>query len=422
MKKLAKRFVAVILGWQVRRLAKRHDFKVVAIAGSIGKSSTKLAIVKVLQQKFRVQFQEGNYNDLVSVPLIFFGQQLPSLYNPLAWLSIFLKNESYIKKSYPYDIVVVELGSDGPGQLKDFKSYLKVDLGVLTAITPEHMEFFKDLDDVAAEELTLTALSGRIIVNYDLCPPKYLKDVSNVALSYGIDEPADVRLVDVNFDNFSSSFKAEVHGKLFLSADHESTTEPLLYGVLAAIATGYELGMTAESIEKGLRELKPMSGRMQILAGINSSVIIDDTYNASPEATKAALKTLYRLKAPQKIAILGNMNELGSYSKAAHEEIGKYCDPKQLDLVVTVGPDANQYLAKTAEQKGCIVERFDSPYKAGGFLKGKIRSKAIVLAKGSQNGVFAEEAIKFLLANPTDAQKLVRQSPDWLKQKAKSFS
>jgi UDP-N-acetylmuramoyl-tripeptide--D-alanyl-D-alanine ligase len=138
-------------------------------------------------------------------------------------------------------------------------------------------------------------------------------------------------------------------------------------------------------------------------------------------ALKLALDSLYEIKAPQKIAVLGNMNELGKYSETTHTEIGTYCDPKQLDLVVTIGPDANKYLAPAAEAKGCSVKIFENPYDAGTFLKPLIKKGAVILVKGSQNKVFAEETIKSLLANPADESKLVRQSQEWLNKKQKAF-
>src|SRR6185312_10227612 len=112
MKKLAKLIVATILGWQVRRLRKKNNFTVVAVTGSIGKTTTKMAIAQVLSQSFKVQYQEGNYNDLVSVPLVFFGKDMPNLYNPWAWLTIFWQTFLAAYKPYSYDVVVVELGTD----------------------------------------------------------------------------------------------------------------------------------------------------------------------------------------------------------------------------------------------------------------------------------------------------------------------
>jgi UDP-N-acetylmuramyl pentapeptide synthase len=115
------------------------------------------------------------------------------------------------------------------------------------------------------------------------------------------------------------------------------------------------------------------------------------------------------------------MNELGNASEDAHRQIGRYCEPKQLDLVVTIGPDANAYLAPEAQKLGCTVASFDDPYSAGEYVRNRMKSRALVLAKGSQNGVYAEEAVKLLLQNSSDANRLVRQSSVWLAKKAKNF-
>jgi UDP-N-acetylmuramoyl-tripeptide--D-alanyl-D-alanine ligase len=421
MKNAARSLVAKTLWRQVAKLRQKNSLVVVAVAGSIGKTSTKLAIANVLKPKYRVQFQDGNYNDLVSVPLIFFGENLPSIYNPMAWAKIFWSNRRQINKNYPYDVVVVELGTDGPGQLKEFKPYIKATIGILTSIAPEHMEYFKTLDNVASEELKIEDLSEKLFVNKDFVDEAYRKKLRQPYIGYAIKSTADIKLADLKLEGYNSSFTVEDRGSRFLKAEHETVAEPQLYAVLAAIAVAKELGIGPEEIEKGLHNIKPVSGRMQRLEGINGSTIIDDTYNASPEATKAALHTLYRLKASHKIAILGNMNELGQYSQAAHEEIGGLCDPNKLDLVLTIGPDSNKYLAAAAEAKGCRVESFNDPYSAADFLKPLIQKESLILVKGSQNRVFAEETVKLLLADPSDSSKLVRQSEHWLAVKRKAF-
>lgn len=418
---MAKKIVVSILGWQIRRLYKKNNFKVVAVAGSLGKTSTKFAIAKILEQKYRVRKQAGNYNDIVTVPLIFFGEELPSLLNPFAWLSIFVRNEKELGKNYPYDVVVVEVGTDGPGQIKEYKKYLRADVGVLTAIAPEHMEFFNDLDAVADEELAIVQLTDKLIVNKDFCDQKYLQQLPGQPTTYAVKHPADFQVTDVKFDGFESSFKVKKDGSVFLKASHELIAEPLLYATAAAVAVADELGLSANEILSGLKQIKPVAGRMQRLEGLNGSVILDDTYNASPPAVKAALDTLYRLETAEKIAILGNMNELGNYSETAHKEIGNYCDPKKLDLLIAIGPDAKRFLSPAAKAKGCKVVEFDDPYSAGEYLKPRLQKGTLVLAKGSQNGVFAEETVKLLLANPADAKKLVRQSDYWLKRKATVF-
>jgi len=421
MKKAAKNFVASILGRQVRRLQARADFKVIAVAGSVGKTSTKLAIASLLSQKYNVRVQAGNYNDLVSVPLIFFGEKLPNIYNPLAWLKVFRRISRQIKKPYPHQIVIVELGTDGPGQIGQFKKYLQVDIGVLTAIAPEHMEFFSDLQAVAKEELSLADLSCKLLVNSDLVATDYLLDLKIPFSTYGTQQLANTRLGNIVFNDQNCDFDVEKNGQIFMHGAHESILEPQIYSVAAAIAVAIEMGMNADEIERGIRSIKPISGRMQRLEGTNNSTIIDDTYNASPQAAKSALNMLYRIKAPQKIAILGNMNELGGYSQSAHRELGELCDPRELDLVATIGPDANKFLAVAAEAKGCKVKTFTSPQAAGEFVRAQVKPGAVILVKGSQNKVFAEEAVKLLLANQADTIKLVRQSTEWLKIKERAF-
>jgi UDP-N-acetylmuramoyl-tripeptide--D-alanyl-D-alanine ligase len=421
VKKKAKAFIARKLGKQVLKLRKRNKITVIAVSGSIGKTSTKLALAHILSKGFNVRYQKGNYNDLISVPLIFFGREMPNIFNPFAWAWIYIRNQFAISKEYPYDIVVVELGSDGPGQIQEFSNYLQVDIAVLTAITPEHMEYFGNLEAVAKEELSITNFANKIYANKDLIPTEYLGHLPDGSVTYGVKQEADVRLTNVKWSGEEATFDINFGGINFLHGEHERVTEPQLYSICAAVAVATELEMPSQSIGEGIRELTPVSGRMQHLHGLSGSIIIDDTYNASPEAVKGALDTLYRLESPQKIAILGNMNELGEYSKLEHEKIGEYCDPSELTLVVTIGPDANKYLASAAEKRGCLVKPFNNPVDAGKFVKSRLQNGTIVLAKGSQNGVFAEEAVKQLLALPADSKLLVRQSRYWLKTKRKQF-
>lgn len=421
MKKSLKNLVTGILGWQLKRLRKKSKIFVIAVAGSIGKTSTKLALAHVLGQTYRVQYQKGNYNDLVSVPLIFFGRQMPSLFNPFAWALVFLRNEFVIATKYQYQIVIVELGPDGPGQMEQFKRYLKADLGVLTAILPEHMEYFQNLDAVAAEELVLSSIATKMFANKDLVPPQYLAHLPSGTVTYGMKQPSDINMINVHFDGEEATFDIMYGDVRFLHGEHERITEPQLYSVCAAVAVATEMEMTTTAVDQGVRSIQPVPGRMQHLNGLNGAMIIDDTYNASPEATLAALNTLYRIGGQQKIAILGNMNELGEFSQREHQKVGEFCDPRELDFVATIGPDANKYLAPAAVARGCLVKTFDNPVEAGLFVKERLQNGTVILVKGSQNGVFAEEAIKPLLAFPADAEKLVRQSKYWMKIKRQNF-
>jgi UDP-N-acetylmuramoyl-tripeptide--D-alanyl-D-alanine ligase len=275
------------------------------------------------------------------------------------------------------------------------------------------MEYFGSLDAVAREELAPVEYSKQVLLNADDIPGQYLPKTPY--LSYGLDQPADYKVVRHEaraLQGQQLAFK--------LPAGQELSAEVAALGgqgakiAAAAAAVGDLAGLSPEQIKQGLLAITPVPGRMQVLAGKQGSIIIDDTYNASPIAVKAALEVLYGAEATKRIAILGSMNELGADSARLHADVAAYCDPAKLDLLVTIGQEANKYLAPAAKERGCSVKSFDSPYPAGDYVAGQIGAGSVILAKGSQDGVFAEEALKVLLANSGQARKLVRQSAYWL--------
>jgi UDP-N-acetylmuramoyl-tripeptide--D-alanyl-D-alanine ligase len=160
---------------------------------------------------------------------------------------------------------------------------------------------------------------------------------------------------------------------------------------------------------------------MNILRGLNGSTIIDDTYNSSPAAAVGAVQTFYSMDAPQRIAIMGSMNELGESSAAEHEKIGRLFNPDMVEWVITVGEEAEKYLAPAAHSNGCQVKSFRNAVQAGAFAHSVLEPGALVLAKGSQNAGYVEEAVKILLLDQDDAAKLVRQSPAWMATKENFF-
>jgi UDP-N-acetylmuramoyl-tripeptide--D-alanyl-D-alanine ligase len=412
IKKLGKSILCRILERQVEHLRANNTFKLIAVGGSVGKTSTKLALAKTLSLNATVQYQVGNYNDRLTVPLVFFGEQEPAIFNIPAWLRLLRRTQAKSRKEYPYEFVIVELGTDGPGQLQDFE-YLQPDLYVLTAIADEHMEYFKTLDAVAQEELVPVAFASKTLINIDDVAAQYVPEGVS---SYGFSDKATYQ-VAVKDDYI----------KLTLADGKELLTIHPLSGkqgakiVLAAAASAHMLGLAAYDIDEGISKITPPAGRMQKLKGIDDSLLLDDTYNASPLAVKAALDVLYNTDAPQRIAILGTMNELGEGSAEAHRQIGAYCDPHKLDLVVTIGAQARDYLAIAAQDNNCKTASFMNPYEAADFVKEAMQTGAVILAKGSQNGVFAEEALKMLLADPNEVHKLVRQTPYWMSVKNKQF-
>jgi UDP-N-acetylmuramoyl-tripeptide--D-alanyl-D-alanine ligase len=181
------------------------------------------------------------------------------------------------------------------------------------------------------------------------------------------------------------------------------------------------LGLTPADIVSGLALVKPVPGRMNVLRGIQGTTIIDDTYNSSPAAAAAALQTLYSFDAaPQRIAILGDMRELGASSQIEHEKLGAICDPNLLAWVVLVGPDCEKHLAPVARGRGCQVHIARNALEAGEFVRSVTEDGAVILAKGSQNTIFLEEAVK-VLCDMTEDVQLVRQSASWQKAKNAHF-
>ena len=404
MKAAFRRLLARLFERQARRLIQRHQLKVVAVAGSVGKTSTRAAIAEVLRAKYRVQnIPNPGYNSELGLPLSVFEMSVPRLLaNPFAWAWRLLRTELMVSGRYPNQVLVLELGTEEPGEIARNLRYLRPDVGVLTAVTPEHMQNFPGgLDQVAAEEFTLAHGSKVMVVNADAVDSryrhKYLKDHARV-LTYSLRDQKHLPETPHIIGHMRSA-------------------------LLAAALVARELKVPEAKINHALERIKPVAGRMNPLEGANGSRLIDDTYNSSPDAVVAALATLAKLPADgRRIAVLGSMNELGPQSPEYHRQAGAAA--AGVDLLVTIGADANRYLGPAALEAGLDPSRWkpaDSPFAAGDFLRLMLAPGDLVLIKGSQNGVFAEEATKKLLANLADASKLVRQSPQWLRTKTKQF-
>lgn len=426
MKEKIKHFILRRLEKRARQFFAAHaSVKVVAVAGSVGKTSTKLAIAHVLEQKYRVLVQKDNHNTELSVPLAIMKIPYPSKPNSiLQWYAVLKAAKLRPTQAFPYDIIVTELGTDKPGDIAMFKRYMRPDIAVVTAVAPEHMQTFKTIDAVAKEELSVADFSKLVVINRDDIDGSYaqLLNTNNID-TYGLGAVAEYHFLPENTaadGYFAGKLVSPEHGELAvkLQVMSEQSVKPIIAGALV----GCKFGLGPKAIVAGVEGIQPAPGRMQPLRGMQDSLIIDDTYNSSPLAVKAALQTLYSLPRPQRIAILGSMNELGEYSKEAHEAVGNECDGTSLDWVVTIGEEAEKYLAPVAAARGCQVRSFKSAYDAGAFVHSVMEPQAAVLAKGSQNGVFAEEAIKVLLHSPEEELKLVRQTPEWLEYKQRIFS
>lgn len=422
-----KAFIQSKLEKSVQKYFKKHpEVKLVVVVGSVGKTSTKVAIGTVLNERFRVRLHEGNHNSELSAPLAILGVDFPSDIRKLGqWMAVFAAIKQRIKQPTDVDVIVQELGTDGIGQIPHFGTYLKPDIAVVSSIAPEHMEFFKTMDAVAAEELSAANYSKQALINRDDVPGVYAADITNPNLNtFGSTDAAEYRF-DTNDYTFEDGFTG-----LFVAPEYPEAVPVTLHLVgehstraaVAAGAVGAKLGMLPVEVAAGMQKIQPVNGRMNILRGVNDSIIIDDSYNSSPLAVASALRALYQMSVPQRIVVLGSMNELGDMSEAEHLAVGKLCDPMELAHVVTVGEAAEKYIAPTARANGCHVVSFKSAIEAGAYVHKFLEKGGAVLFKGSQGGVYLEEAIKVVLHSTEDEERLVRQSEAWLKKKRDFFS
>jgi UDP-N-acetylmuramyl pentapeptide synthase len=422
---MLKNHIQKVLEKYTKKYLKKFQPKVVLVTGSVGKTSTKLAIATVLSEKYRVRVHPGNHNTHLSVPLAILGIDYPDdIRSWKQWWRVRKAAKKRLKqKEKDCDVIVQELGTDAPGDVIQFARYLYAEVAVVTAVSPEHMEYFKTMDMVAQEELAVSQFSRVTAINHDDVDKEYAQYMHTPSfVTYGLDVAAEYRLEisDESIKGISGTFISSQFGQVPVQL--QLVSESGAKAAVAAAFVGTQFDMTLSEIASGLTKITAASGRMNLLKGLKGSTIIDDTYNASPLAVEAALKTLYRLQAPQKVVILGDMNELGETSAAEHEKVGHLINPESVHYLVTIGPQTKKYTVPIALQNGASSKAFDDPLSAGAFVHSIIEKNALVLAKGSQNGIFAEEAIKIILHDEVnDSWKLVRQTPDWLAEIDKQF-
>jgi UDP-N-acetylmuramoyl-tripeptide--D-alanyl-D-alanine ligase len=426
MKEFFKSLVVRILVAEATVLLRRHKPTVVAVTGSVGKTSTKDAIYTAIKNDLYARKSQKSFNSDIGVPLTVLG--LPNAWNnPFMWLRNIVDGfyTAFFSRKYP-DVLILETGIDRPGDMKDLTRWLQPDLVVLTSLpaVPAHVEFFDSPAAVIEEKMRLVSAmksDGKLIYNNDdTVIQTLLSDVLQQRIGYG-------RYLDTNFTargdrvvyqddqpvgvEFLLEYRSDKH-KVFV-ADTIGTQH--VYSCSAAIAVAVELGLPVESAVKAMQSVSTPPGRMRILPGIKGTVIIDDTYNSSPIASEHALRALGELKhAKRKIVVLGDMLELGKYSSSEHKRVGGLV-PEVADVLFTVGVRARQ-IAEGALAKGlsdATVFQYDDLARAGRELQTFLASGDVVLVKASQ-GIRAERIVEEVMAEPERASKLlVRQDPMW---------
>lgn len=392
----------LLKSWAKAVLKKQRPW-IVTVTGSMGKTSAKEAIYAVLKDRFRVRRNIKNYNNELGVPLTIIGSESGAK-NIFLWKWIFMKAlilSLFKDKKYP-EILVLEIAADKPGDLKYLMEMFPRELlkaAVLTAVAPVHLEFFGTLENILKEKTTPFSYlpeQAFAIYNRDNCPDPGGGISRGRAISYSLDQAGD----------FLKQF-------IF---PHQA------YAPLAGIAVGRVFGISQQEAKDSLaKNYQLLPGRGRKIAGINQSILIDDTYNSSPLSARRALEALkdFPIQGGRRIAVLGDMLELGEKSPDFHREIGELAKALGIDYLITFGKEA-KFIYNGARESG-----FAAGYlfyfseakreKLISFLKQILRPNDVILIKGSQ-GVRMEKVVKALMEEPERAKELlVRQNRSWLK-------
>ncbi|MEK7650533.1 MAG: UDP-N-acetylmuramoyl-tripeptide--D-alanyl-D-alanine ligase [Patescibacteria group bacterium] len=421
----ARFLITTILRWEARLVLKKYQPKIIAITGSVGKTGTKDAIATVLSGKFRLRASQKSFNHEIGLPLTILNCD-NAWWNLVLWLKNIIEGLGLIlfRTNYP-ELLVLEVGIQHPGDVARLVSWLKLDVAVITRLpeVPVHVEFFKSAEEVTREKWLLAQAvseSGLVIYNHDDEKIRDLADgLKARKLSYGFQTGSDLLASDVQiiYENqpvglsvqityAGESVKFELHGVL---GEHQ------LYALLAAAAAAVAQGMSLASASEALKTLTTPPGRMRLLAGIKETLIIDDTYNASPAAIEAALQTLNSLQITgRKIAVLGDMLELGKYTIDEHRKVGILAS-RVSDVLVTVGLRMKFAVEEAMKKKmgKKNVYHFDDSRQAGEFLQNFIAPADVILVKGSQS-LRMERVVEEIMAQPEEKSKLlVRQDENW---------
>lgn len=376
-----------------RYILRKQAVEVIGVTGSTGKTSTKEAIAAVLGVVFRVFKNYGNYNGRYGLPIAL-GRLQPD-----------------------HEKVVLEMACDSFGEIEDLSLMTSPRVGVVTGVDHTHLEYLGSLDNIAQENgRLLEALpeDGHAILNYDDARVRAMTSRTPAeVISYGQGEGADLRATDVVSDIGGTRFRVHHRGKVYQAA------VPLLgrhsvYTALAAAAVGLVYGLDWEVILAQLAGLQPLSGRLNPVAGVNGSLLLDDTFSASPASTLAALDVLAEFEGGRKIAILGDMMRLGSYEEEGHRQVGRRV-AEVVDYVVTKGERA-RLIAAEAQREGLDRDRVLVTYSvedAVRGLAGVVQLGDIVLVKGDVEARMEEVVEKLLADQVQPSSVLVRQSAAW---------
>lgn len=430
----------------------RHKPIVIGIAGSVGKSSTRNAIEAILKDYFSIK---SIGNSETGIPLGILGME-PEDYSTLDWATMLIKAPFHLNYLKDTKYLIAEMGIDEPDPPKNMEyllTILKPDIAISLNVSATHsMQFDKTVaksDGITEHERLVKVIRNiakediKIITQSQCKVGIYNADDTNISeevesdkklqtiklltfgsknkntMSYGIHS------VDLEGSNFQMYLKqGEKNEEINLHFTQVILPEVYREVFAAAILTGFEAGLTIEQIKTSLQtNLTLPKGRSSLFKGINGSVLIDSTYNASKQSTVAFLDLIDKLENKTDrptVFVFGDMRELGKESKIEHEEVAKRIIGS-IDYLYLVGPQTMEFVlpvVQTQKTKFKEIRWFDSAARVGDYLKDAMPEKAVALFKGSQNTIFLEEAVKKVLMHPSDRDKLTRQSDFWMKIKS----
>lgn len=404
-----------------RSVLKKYSPMIIAITGSVGKTSTREAVFKVVSQQFRARRSMHSYNNEFGVPLTVLECKSPRR-NVIRWFRVLWRGIALLVKKdefYP-EALVLEFGADRPGDIQRLAALARPRIGIITAIgkIPAHVEFFSGPKAVAKEKANLVralGIEGFAILNFDDDVVLDMKrETSARILTFGFGEGARIRAVSLRYKHFEEgrmgvSFTLEHNGKRIKMDLPGILGRQQVYSILAAYALGVALGMKSADIRSALITFEAVPGRMKLLEGIKKVWIIDDSYNASPLAMRAALDVLHSLRAKRKIAVLGDMREIGKYAFEAHQTIGDMATTI-VDMLVCIG-DAGKVIQQQAIAKGLDAKQVfwfdvDALPEAASMLQKILKQGDVVLIKASR-ALHLERIVKAIMAHPEKADTLL---------------
>ncbi len=420
-----------------------HKPYVIGIAGSAGKSSTRNAIFSIIKSEYKTLLVTGNSES--GVPLGILGIEIRN-YSILGWIKALIVAPFKVLSTRSYSHMIVEMGIDDPNPPKNMEyllSIVKPDLSICLNISATHtMQFEKLLplkpqsmsthefllDQIALEDTKIITKSNCKIAIFnkdDKYLSKYLNEFSQPKIyTFGTTSTNDISYV-----SFSTSLKGSTFKFKNNQMEHEIHIEgqilPEVYREVfgASILTGIALSIDIEKIKENLKKnFKLPRGRSSVFKGIKNSTIIDSSYNSSKNSVVSFLDLVKSFKTEGRkiVFLMGDMRELGNQAESEHKEVATKIN-SVVDEAYFVGPLTNQYVVPNIK-KGISTKWFPNALEAGAYLEDNLPSNSIILVKGSQNGIYLEEAIKKILLDKKDYKNLCRQDSNWIKTKERIIS